>query len=116
MSGVDLPVPEGNARRVPISVVGAGTVALATLAGAGVGAGGIRVAAVAMGLPVLAAVLVAPQLGAFLWLLATPLIVGIDRGGALPVLRPNEALLLLLALGVGLHTLRWMVRGEQRWP
>ena len=106
MSGVDLPVPEGSARRVPISVVGAGTVALATLAGAGVGAGGIRVAAV----------LVAPQLGAFLWLLATPLIVGIDRGGALPVLRPNEALLLLLAVGMGLHTLRWMVRGEQRWP
>jgi len=42
------------------------------------------------------ATLLRPQFGAYLWLLANPLVVGIARGDYLPVLRPNEALLLLI--------------------
>ena len=37
-----------------------------------------------------------PQFGAYLFLLANPLIVGIARGDLLPILRLNELLLMLL--------------------
>ena len=43
-----------------------------------------------------AAVAISPPTAAYLLLATTPLIVGIERGVAIPVLRPNEALLLLV--------------------
>ena len=46
-----------------------------------------------------------PHLGAYLWLIMCPLIVGIARGKGLLVLRPNEMLLLVIAAGVGLRIL-----------
>jgi hypothetical protein len=51
----------------------------------------------------IAAVCVHPPLGAYLLLLATPLIAGIDRGMVVPYLRPSEALALLVALGLLLN-------------
>jgi hypothetical protein len=42
------------------------------------------------------AVALYPPLGAYLLLATTPLIVGIERGVAIPVLRPNEVLILLV--------------------
>src|SRR5262245_15808196 len=39
------------------------------------------------------AIVLRPEVAAYVYVLATPLIVGIARGDALPILRPNEALL-----------------------
>lgn len=46
-----------------------------------------------------------PHLGAYLWVIMCPLIVGIARGKGLLVLRPNEILLLVIAAGVALRIL-----------
>ena len=46
-----------------------------------------------------------PHLGAYLWLLLCPLIVGIARGQGLLVLRPNEMLLLIITAGIALRIL-----------
>ena len=43
-----------------------------------------------------AMVVIRPQLGAYVFLVANPLIVGIARGDAIPFLRPNEILLLFI--------------------
>ena len=51
-------------------------------------------------LAVVTAVAIHPPLAAYLLLATTPLIVGIERGVAIPVLRPNEALLLLICGGL----------------
>jgi len=49
-----------------------------------------------LGLVVFAGVVVHPPLAAYLLIGSTPLIVGIDRESLVPLLRPNEAVLLLL--------------------
>ena len=49
------------------------------------------------------AVAIAPAVGAWTWLLVCPLIVGFARGGSLSLLRPNEALLLVIAFGMCLR-------------
>ena len=46
------------------------------------------------------AVVLHPPFAAFVLIGATPLIVGIDRGSVIPILRPNEALALVLATGL----------------
>lgn len=61
---------------------------------AGVAPGPAVAVAVAVGLALMVAS--RPPVAAYLWLFATPLVVGIDRGEVVPFLRPNEALLLLL--------------------
>jgi len=51
------------------------------------------------------AVAVRPPIAAYLLLALTPLIVGIDRGAVIPLLRPSEALAILLGCGVALRVL-----------
>jgi hypothetical protein len=52
-----------------------------------------------------------PHWGAYLYLLATPLIVGIARGDSLPI-RPNEALLGLIAIALAARIVALSLRGE----
>ena len=61
---------------------------------------------------VVLAVLLHPPLAAYLLLGLTPLIAGIDRGTLLPVLRPNEALLLLVAVPLVLRGLAAVSSGR----
>ena len=66
--------------------------------------------------PLVRAVAAIPVLGAWSWLVAAPLIVGIARsGGPFPV-RPNEGLLLIATIGVGLGGLYKVARGERFLP
>jgi hypothetical protein len=86
---------------------GVASVPAARVALAGLGVA-IMVAPLALGIPLptlllglgalalATALAIHPPLAAYLLLATTPLIVGIERGVAIPVLRPNEALLLLV--------------------
>lgn len=56
-------------------------------------------------LAVVIVVIVHPPMAAYLLLALTPLIVGVDRGAVIPLLRPNEALAVLLGCGVALRAL-----------
>jgi hypothetical protein len=57
-----------------------------------------------------------PELGAYLCLVVTPLIVGIARGDTLGFLRPNEALLALLVAALVTRTLLLMLAGHYEGP
>ncbi|MGH3115085.1 MAG: hypothetical protein ACRDOP_16600 [Gaiellaceae bacterium] len=63
-----------------------------------------------------AAVAVHPPLAAYALLGATPLIVGVDRGLVIPVLRPNEALALVLAAGLSARVLGEILAGRPFRP
>jgi len=52
-----------------------------------------------------------PPLAAYILLATTPLIVGIDRGAVLPVVRPSEAVAALVAAGLAVRGLFALVRG-----
>ena len=74
--------------------------------------------ALALTIVILLAGLVAlrPHIGAYLLVVLTPLVVGLDAGLVVPGLRLNEGLMVVVGLGV---LLRWLVRvrtGEVRWP
>jgi hypothetical protein len=72
--------------------------------------------AVCSALAVIALVSVRPALGGYVIVALTPLTAGIDRGQAVPILRPSEAL--ALSVGVALVAralLRWRTGGLPRW-
>lgn len=110
------PAPFVAARAGPGPSVGAMAVValLAALLGPLAALWGAKAALVAPALPLVVTIAVAPELGAYAWLLIGPLIVGVARGGGLSVLRPNEALLLLVAAGLALRSL-WLVARGERW-
>lgn len=60
-------------------------------------------AAVALTLAVVIAVASYPPAGAYLLLATTPLLAGLDRGLVLPLLRPHEALAVLVVVGLLTH-------------
>ena len=72
-----------------------------------VGAGAVTLAA---------AVAVYPPLAAFGLISVTPLIAGIDRGAVIPVLRPNEALALVLATGLFARLAAEIIAGKPFRP
>ena len=74
----------------------AGAAAVALLAGVAVAHGGLLALAGVMAVTLAAIVAARPQVQAYLVLFANPLIVGIARGDLIPILRPDELLLILL--------------------
>jgi hypothetical protein len=90
----------------------AGTIATAGVAGPLVAATGMQGMIALATLPVFLAIVLRPQLGAYLYLVATPLIVGIARGDTLGVLRPNEALLALIVLALAARALLIVLQGR----
>lgn len=83
----------------------AGAFLLAASAGALSVPLGPVVAVALAGAAAVATLALAPRAGAYAYLLVTPLIVGVARGGAFGPLRPNEALLLVLVAGLAARIL-----------
>jgi peptidoglycan biosynthesis protein MviN/MurJ (putative lipid II flippase) len=61
-------------------------------------------------------VLTRPPVAAYLLIFVTPLVAGISGGSVVPVIRPNEALMVLLGLTIGLRWLAGLRTGGIRWP
>ena len=85
----------------------------AVLTGAAIATAPLVVAGAVIAVSVFAAVLVRPVIGAYALLGLTPLIVGIDRGRMLPLLRPNEALLILVAAALVTRHAWWWAAGKR---
>lgn len=62
-----------------------------------------RTVVIAAGLGLITVVALSPPFGVYLVLVATLLLAGIDRGVLIPLLRPQEAVMVLVALGIVLH-------------
>jgi peptidoglycan biosynthesis protein MviN/MurJ (putative lipid II flippase) len=61
-------------------------------------------------------VMARPPVAAYMLIFLTPLIVGVNAGSVIPLLRPNEALMVLFA---GVISVRWLAcvrTGDRRWP
>ena len=65
---------------------------------------------------IIAWVMVRPIIAAYALILLTPLIVGVNAGAVIPVLRPNEALIALFGAAIGLRWLMGVRTGGVRWP
>jgi hypothetical protein len=67
-------------------------------------------------LVIIGLVIARPVIAAYALILLTPLTVGINAGAVIPVLRPNEALLVLFGAAIGLRWLAGLRSGAFRWP
>jgi len=92
------------------------TLAVAALVGPLAAAAGLPGLIVMAALTVIVVIAMRPAFGAYLYLFATPLIVGIARGDALSVLRPNEGLLGLIVLALVGRVLFLALRGRPYRP
>ncbi len=89
-----------------------GCVAIGALAG-----NSIKYAAVTIVvLGISAWIMARPAAAAYLLIFLTPLIVGIDAGAVIPLLRPNEALMVLSGAVIGLRWLAGVRTGDRGWP
>ena len=61
-------------------------------------------------------VLTRPPVAAYLLIFVTPLVAGISGGSVVPLIRPNEALMVLLGAAIGLRWLARLRTGGIRWP
>lgn len=85
-----------EASRFPGETATAVGAVLAVVAGGLAVGTGIAALAGLLAAALFVTIVLKPQFGAYLFLITSPLIVGIGRGDIVPVLRPNEALLLLI--------------------
>ena len=76
---------------------------VAALLGFGAGIDGASAVVLLLAGIVVGVVAAYPPAGAYLYLALTPLVAGIARDQIIPVLRPNEALLALIAAGLGIR-------------
>jgi hypothetical protein len=67
-------------------------------------------------LAVIGLVIARPVIAAYSLVLLTPLVVGINAGAVVPVVRPNEALIALFGLAISLRWLWGLRSGGFRWP
>jgi hypothetical protein len=86
---------------------GAGLAVAGLALGAAVSLRPLLAVAVAIGLLMIAATAVRPVLGVYALVILTPLTTGIDRGTLIPLLRPNEAVCGVVAVGLGI---RWLAQ------
>jgi len=99
--------------RVGAAALGAAALAVAAGLGAAVAAAPTMAALGAVALALAVVIVLRPAVAGYLMIVVTPLVVGIDRGRILPVLRPNEALLLLCG-GALLARALWNLRSGAR--
>jgi hypothetical protein len=97
-------------------MAGVGMLTIAAVFGFGAGVAGLPAVFGLLGLIIIVMVAVRPSLGAYLYLATAPLLAGIARDQVLPVLRPNEALLALIAAGVAVHGLFAVVNDRPFLP
>ena len=57
-----------------------------------------------------------PPVAAYLLIFLTPLIVGVNAGAVVPLVRPNEAIMLLAAAVLGVRWLIGLRSGDRHWP
>ncbi|HEX2299780.1 MAG TPA: hypothetical protein VHH34_14910, partial [Pseudonocardiaceae bacterium] len=115
LPGLPVPPPGRPSRAAGTWLIAAaiGSAVTAGLATAGYGPAALAVmlgGLLAVGL--LAAVAYRPILATYLYLGALPIIAGIDRGTLIPLVRPNEALLVLLLAGAALGGYLRYCRGD----
>jgi murein biosynthesis integral membrane protein MurJ len=57
-----------------------------------------------------------PVIGGYLLVFLTPLIVGLNVATVIPALRPNQTLMVLIGIGVGVRWLAQARTGQIKWP
>ncbi len=105
-----------RAHRPTAILVNGGLLLGCLFVGALAGAAPLLAAGLLGALGIAAWVYARPAVAAYLIIFFTPLTAGIDRGTLLPVLRPNEALAMLVG---GALAVRWLATartGRLRWP
>lgn len=103
MRSAGLPRPDLARRAVVTTALGAALVAGAAAAAAPP----LLTLAGILAIAVIAAVALHPPVAAYLLLATSPLLAGLERGLVLPLLRPHEALALLVAVGLLVHLALW---------
>ncbi|GAB3412229.1 murein biosynthesis integral membrane protein MurJ [Flindersiella endophytica] len=119
-----IPQPPQRERRRPLQprkvaadlVVKTVLLLLCAAAGVGVGISPIYAVAGLAGIAIVAWVVARPQVAAYLLIVLTPLTAGIDRGTLVPVLRPNEAVAVLVAVALFVHWVLYARSGSLRVP
>jgi hypothetical protein len=87
--------------------------ALAVVTASLVAIAGARALAGVLASVVFIVIVIRPQLGAYLYLIASPLIVGFGRGDVFPIIRPNEALLILIVIAVSTRVVLRVLSGKR---
>lgn len=92
-----------HAAPLSVPLIAVGMLAVAAVLGLGAGFAGPEAVVALVAAIVVAVVATRPQVGAYLYLAATPLVAGIARGEFVPLLRANEALLALIVAGLAVR-------------
>jgi hypothetical protein len=98
------------------TAITAGVLGLAAVAGPLVGAIGNWALLGFIVLPIFLAIVFRPQLGVYLYLVAAPLIVGLPRDSIIPIIRPEEGMVILILAASGTRIMVDCVLGRTPRP